>query len=206
MSLFICIALAFSSLLILWLSSTYLQRSYFLQYTSTRNGCAPPRSLPSKDLFFGLDTFFAAMKAMNNHCRMRTIQAQTRIYGRTFQSFPFNRRVITITSARNIQHVLSHEHEKFGVSPIRGPSVAMTGPGIITNDGKVWEHARAMIRPSFARSLVADRDMFDVHVEHFLGLLPELGATVDLQPLFDRLVCQMNRLYCFKLLLTVDRS
>jgi hypothetical protein len=82
----------------------------------------------------------------------------------------------------------------------------MTGPGIITNDGKVWEHARAMIRPSFARSLVADRDMFDVHVEHFLGLLPELGATVDLQPLFDRLVCQMNRLYCFKLLLTVDRS
>jgi cytochrome P450 len=120
---------------------------------------------------------------------MRTIQAQTKLYGRTFQSFPFDRRAITITSARNIQHVLSLEHEKFGVSPIRGLSVAMTGPGIIRNDGHVWERARAMTRPSFTKSQVADSDMFNVHVEHFLGLLLELRAIVDLQPLFDRLVC-----------------
>jgi cytochrome P450 len=92
------------------------------------------------------------------------------------------------TSPRNIQHVLSLEHEKFGVGPIRGPAVAMTGPGIISNDGKVWEHGRAMIRPSFMRSQVADREMFDVHVERFLALLPATGRMVDLQPLFDRLV------------------
>jgi cytochrome P450 len=141
-----------------------------------------------RDPFFGLDTFFATMKAIKNHCRMRTVQAQSQTYGHTFQSFPFGRRVITTTSARNIQHVLSLKHEKFGVSPVRGPAIAMTGPGIISNDGKVWEHARAMIRPAFTRSQVADKEMFDVHFERFLALLPGEETTVDLQPLFDRLV------------------
>jgi cytochrome P450 len=66
--------------------------------------------------------------------------------------------------------------------------MAMTGPGIISNDGKVWEHARAMIRPAFTRSQVANGEMFDVHVERFLALLAGDGKTADLQPLFDRLV------------------
>jgi cytochrome P450 len=188
MALITSIALACSSLLVYLVSFTYLRRSYFLHYTSNKDGCELPISLPSKDPLFGLDTFFATMKAMKNHCRMRTIQAQARTYGHTFQSFPFGRRVITTTSARNIQHVLSLEHNKFGVGLVRGPAVAMTGTGIISNDGKVWEHARAMIRPCFTRSQVADREMFDVHLERFLALLPEEGAAVDLQPLFDRLV------------------
>lgn len=193
MSLLASIVLACSSFLILWLSSTYLQRSYFLNYTSTKHGCALPITLPSKDPFFGLDTFFATMKSIKNHCRMRTTQALIKRYGNTYQSFPFGRRIVMTTSPRNIQHVLSLEHEKFGVGPIRGPAVAMTGPGIISNDGKVWEHGRAMIRPSFTRSQVANREMFDVHVERFLALLPEPGKTVDLQPMFNRLVRMIYR-------------
>jgi cytochrome P450 len=119
---------------------------------------------------------------------MRTTQADAQKYGHTYQSFPFARRTITITSARNIQTVLSLEHEKFGVRPIRGPAQEMTGPGIIVNDGKVWEHARAMIRPAFTRTLIANRELFDVHVERFFELLPTNGSVIDLQPLFDRLV------------------
>jgi cytochrome P450 len=83
---------------------------------------------------------------------------------------------------------MSLEHEKFGVSPVRGPAIAMTGPGITTHDGKVWAHARAMIRPAFMRSQIADREMFDVHFERFLALLPKEGTAVDLKPLFSRLV------------------
>jgi hypothetical protein len=191
MTFLVYITLACLSLPIFWVFfPPHLRRRDLLYNNSNEDGCAPPKSLPSRDPLFGLDTFFATMRAMKNHCRMQTVQVHTRTYGNTFQSFPFGRRVITTTSARNIQHVLSLEQEKFGVSLVRGPAVAMTGPGIISNDGKVWEHARAMIRPCFTRSQIADPEMFDVHFERFLALLPEKGTAVDLQPLFDRLVWQ----------------
>ncbi len=125
---------------------------------------------------------------MKNRCRMRTIQSHSKTYGHTFQSFPFGRRVITTTSARNTQHILSLEHEKFGVRPARQAQEAMVGRGIITDDGRVWQHARAMIRPAFTKSQIADEQMFDTHFQRFLSLLPEDGSAVDLQPLFDRLV------------------
>jgi hypothetical protein len=64
----------------------------------------------------------------------------------------------------------------------------MTGPGIIVNDGSMWEHARAMIRPAFTRTLIANRDTIDVHVERFFDFVPTNGSVIDLQPLFDRLV------------------
>ncbi len=150
--------------------------------------CAPPKSLPSIDPFFGLDTVFHTLRTMKNRCRMRTIQSHSKTYGHTFQSFPFGRRVITTTSARNTQHILSLEHEKFGVRPARQAQEAMVGRGIITDDGRVWQHARAMIRPAFTKSQIADEQMFDTHFQRFLSLLPEDGSAVDLQPLFDRLV------------------
>lgn len=163
-------------------------RSYALRRSSTKHGCALPNTLPSKEPIFGLDTVIATFKSMKDHCRMQTGQAHAQTYGHTFQSSPFGRRTITTTSARNIQAILSLEHEKFGVSPIRGPAEHMLGPGIISSDGKVWEHARAMIKPAFARKEIADRTMFDVHIDRFFSLLPENGSAVDLQPLFDRLV------------------
>jgi hypothetical protein len=188
MGLFVSLTLAALALFTTEIYLRRIQKHYALRKASAKHGCASPKTLPSRDPFFGLDTFFATFKSMKNHCRMRTTQADAQKYGHTYQSFPFARRTITITSARNIQTVLSLEHEKFGVRPIRGPTQEMTGPGIIVNDGKVWEHARAMIRPAFTRTLIANRELFDVHVERFFELLPTNGSVIDLQPLFDRLV------------------
>jgi cytochrome P450 len=123
---------------------------------------------------------------------MRDTQVHVKSYGHTYQWFSFGRRVVITTSPRNIQHVLSLEHEKFGVGPIRGPAVAMTGPGIISNDGKVWEHGRAIIRPAITRSQIANRELIDVHVERFLALFTEMGKAVDLRPFLDRLVCVVD--------------
>jgi cytochrome P450 len=164
-------------------------RSCTLKKFNTTHGCAPPRTLPSQDPIFGLGTVIHTFKSMKNHCRMRTVQVQAQTHGHTFQSFPFGRRTITTTSAKNTQTILSLSHEKFGVSPIRGPAEAMLGSGIISSDGKAWEHARGMIKPAFTRKEIANREMFDAHFQRFWGLLPVDGREVDLQPLFDRLVC-----------------
>ncbi|KAF2190337.1 cytochrome P450 alkane hydroxylase-like protein [Zopfia rhizophila CBS 207.26] len=197
MNLLISLTLASLVLFILQFYIRCIQRSYSLKKAYARHGCASPKNLPSKDPIFGLDTVVENVKTMKNHCRMRAIQTQARNYGHTFQSFPFGRRTLTTTSARNIQTVLSLEHEKFGVRPIRGPAEAMTGPGIISNDGKVWEHARAMIRPAFTRAQIADRELFDAHIERFFSLLPTDGTAVDLQPLFDRLILDASSEFIF---------
>ena len=188
MTLFLSILIATLWLLILQTIFTRLYRRYSTRKFFIKNSCAAPRTLHSVDIFFGLDTFFRSVNSLRNHCRMKVIQQQTQIYGHTFQAYPLGRRTLTTVNARNIQAVLSLQHEKFAVQPIRGPAEAMMGPGIISNDGKVWEHARAMIRPAFTRKEIADREMFDLHFERFLSLLPEEGEVVDLQPLFDRLV------------------
>lgn len=156
---------------------------------SRRNGCASPARLAAKDPIFGLDTVADNMRAMAEKRRIKMIYSQFGHYGRTFESWPFGRRVISTVDTRNVQFVLSTEHKKFGIGPIRElAQTPMTGKGIITSDGEVWRHGRDMIRPTFTRDHIANRDMFENHVKRFLELLPKDEETVDLQPLFDRLV------------------
>lgn len=73
----------------------------------------------------------------------------------------------------------------------------MTGKGIITSDGGLWKFGREMIRPTFTRAQIADREVFERHVKRFLELLPQDEATVDLQPLFDRLILDASSEFIF---------
>ncbi|KAH7402392.1 cytochrome P450 [Phaeosphaeria sp. MPI-PUGE-AT-0046c] len=197
MSFFFSAILTLVVLSLLHSTLNRLYDHYTFSNASSKLGCAAPKTLPSRDPFFGIDNVVSTFKSIKEHCRMRTIQTQTRLYGHTFQSFPFGRRVVTTISPRNIQTVLSLEHEKFGVGPIRRPAEAMVGKGIISNDGIVWEHGRSLIRPAFARSQIADRVMFERHVERLLALLPQDNGVVDLQPLFDRLILDASSEFIF---------
>ncbi|KAF2205339.1 cytochrome P450 [Delitschia confertaspora ATCC 74209] len=196
------VLLRFSILLFAKLFITVLYRAiqnYRILARETRlYGCAAPVTVPSWDQFFGLDTAYRNLRAMKENRRMKDIYAQIQAYGHTFQSFPFGRRTIFTADARNVQFVYATEHEKFGVGPIRERAQSpLTGRGIITSDGAVWGHARDLIKPTFTRSQIADRESFDVHVERFLELLPQDGSTVDLQHLFDRLILDASSEFIF---------
>ncbi|KAH7092270.1 cytochrome P450 alkane hydroxylase-like protein [Paraphoma chrysanthemicola] len=197
MTSFLPAILALAVLSLLQFSFSRLYNHYVFSIASSKLGCAAPKTLPSRDPLFGIDTVVSTFKSIKNHCRMRTAQKQTHLYGHTFQSFPFGRRVVMTVSPRNVQTVLSLEHEKFGVGPIRRPAEAMVGKGIISNDGKVWEHGRSMIRPAFARSQIADRGMFERHVGRLIALLPQDNSVVDLQPLFDKLILDASSEFIF---------
>jgi cytochrome P450 len=156
---------------------------------SRSQNCALPPRIPSRDPFFGTDTVLEIFSALQNNVRIKKIVSQHQKYGMTFESFPFGRRVISTVDARNIQVVLSTQHEKFGVGPVReGATGPMLGKGIIASDGENWMHGRAMIKPTFMRSQIADRVVFEGFVGRFLEMLDGEGKVVDLQPLFDRLV------------------
>ena len=63
--------------------------------------------------------------------------------------------------------------------------------GVFTDDVEPWRQARALIRPTFTRSEIADLDYFETFVEKFLALIPEDGTEFDLLPLAKRLVSEL---------------
>ncbi|KAF2189209.1 cytochrome P450 [Zopfia rhizophila CBS 207.26] len=134
-----------------------------------RHACAVLPRVPSEDPLFGIDNIVESLRLVKEHRRMQAIYHQVQSYDQPFESWPFGRRVITTADPRNIQFVPATEHEKFGVAPIReGAQGPMTGRGIIMSDGEI----------------------FDVHVERYMKLLPDDGGMVDLQPLLDRSIEQ----------------
>ncbi|KAL9639446.1 MAG: hypothetical protein Q9164_000920 [Protoblastenia rupestris] len=88
----------------------------------------------------------------------------------------------------NVQRILASGFDDFDHGPTRrnafGP---LFGDGIFATDGAQWSEARALLRPSFARSQMCEMDMFEYHFENFLKALPAGEHEVDLQELFKHL-------------------
>lgn len=80
------------------------------------------------------------------------------------------------------------------LGPIRrGNFFPLLGSGIFTEDGKSWEHSRAMMRPQFAREQVSDLELEEIHVQQMMRALDLAKQTnmwtetIDLQVFFFRL-------------------
>ncbi|KAL8752621.1 MAG: hypothetical protein Q9184_005671 [Pyrenodesmia sp. 2 TL-2023] len=67
------------------------------------------------------------------------------------------------------------------------------------SDGVFWEHSWALIKPTFARTQIADLHLstFDRHVRRLVGLIPVDGSTIDIQPLFARLALDSSTEFLF---------
>jgi cytochrome P450 len=156
---------------------------------SRSQNCAAPPRIPSRDPFLGIDTVLNNFRALKNNVRIKQVVSQHQKYGTTFESFAFGRRVISTIDPRNIQAVLSTQHERFGVGPVREGAVEpMLGKGIISSDGETWMHGRAMVKPTFTRGQIADPVVFEGFMKRFLEVVDGERGVVDLQPWFDKLV------------------
>jgi cytochrome P450 len=93
---------------------------------------------------------------------------------------------------KNVQAILATQFQDFDLGPARrGNMIATLGDGIFVQDGKAWEHSRAMLRPNFVRDQVSDLDLEERHVQNLMNLL-KIGpggwtAETDIQTLFFRL-------------------
>ena len=87
--------------------------------------------------------------------------------------------------------------DRFGLQGLRyDVAEHLWGNGIIVVDGSHWKHGRALIRGSFDVVHIANMERLKKHTNAFLELLPKHGSTVDLAPLFKRLV----RMHCTNLI------
>ncbi|KAL8925531.1 MAG: hypothetical protein Q9208_003422 [Pyrenodesmia sp. 3 TL-2023] len=173
---------------------TQLQRRRIIR----ERGCRPPPGLSQIDPFFGLDVVVQIFTSFRERRRNASLKAQFDQYGRTFQSQVYGTTKFFTIEPRNLQSIFSTDFDSWGVQPLRlfyfGPFV---GKGIMTTDAAFWEHSRALMRPTFARSQIADLSAYDVLVEQLIDLIPKDGSGVDLQPLFARLALDSSTAFLF---------
>lgn len=157
---------------------------------STRNGCQAPPKYPNKDPILGLDLFFENFKQMKKSNLLNTWVTRFQTYGHTFSAKVQTKSAICTVDAENLKTVHATNFTHFGVQPLRNPpTMPFLGEGVFTMDGPFWEHSRALIRPTFSKSNVANLPAFEVHLQKFLALVPTDGTKVDLKPLLNKLVC-----------------
>jgi hypothetical protein len=113
-------------------------------------------------------------------------------YGHTLQKPFFGRRAIQIIDYKNFQTIMFTESNSFIVARDWAMK-PMIGLGILDTDGAAWFFHRSMVKSMFSRLQINDPKSFDVHFSRMLKLIPKDGSTVDLRPLFDRLVCLIPR-------------
>jgi cytochrome P450 len=93
--------------------------------------------------------------------------------------------VIVTAEPEIVKTILATKFDDFALTERRiNAMVPSLGHGIFASNGAAWERSRALIRPNFTRSQVADLDTFETHIQHFIGAIPRDGSTIDLQPLF----------------------
>jgi cytochrome P450 len=154
------------------------------------HGCKPARRLPSWDPFLGLDVFaFLGIKTLRGERSDEFVKIH-RKYGPTFEMKCLSqRKMVQTSSEKNLHCVTATNFNDWGVAPARqGVASPFMENGVFTDDGQPWRHARALIRPTFTRSEIADLEYFETFVQRFLALFPEDGSEFDMLPLAKRLV------------------
>lgn len=170
------------------------------QKTARKQGCSPAPSVQQRDPIFGLDFLVQLYQALRDNRRNVSIRALFDAYGHTFQVKSWGKTKIFTIEPQNLQSVLATDFASWGVQPLRLFAFEpFVGKGIMCSDGKFWEHSRALIKPSFARTQIADLHLatFDAHVQKLIALIPGDGSTIDLQPLFGRLALDSSTEFLF---------
>lgn len=168
----------------------YYLRIRVSQYTFARqHGCQLPPKRSTLDPILGIDHKLQDAKLAKAFRSLPTGAALFHQYGQTFRTATFFSTVMKTMNAENIQTVYALKGKDWGIQPFRLPAMRpFCGQGFITTDGPVWEHSRALLKPSFQKANLSDLTPFESSVSHFVGRIPKDGSTVDLQPLLSLLV------------------
>ncbi|KAL8722859.1 MAG: hypothetical protein Q9225_000746 [Loekoesia sp. 1 TL-2023] len=163
------------------------------------HGCQNPPGPSQLDPFFGLKTLIHALfSSYRQRPKNASFKDQFDKFGRTFQSRVYGMTKLFTIEPKNLQSIFSADFDSWGVQPLRlfyfGPFV---GKGIMTTDAAFWAQSRALMKPTFARSQIADLSAYDIHVERLIELIPKDGSVIDLQPLFARLALDSSTAFLF---------
>lgn len=130
------------------------------------------------------------MLALNSgHYLENGTALSTSFHSKTFKSRSFGQTTYHTTNPEVVKNYQSIYFKHFGIEPLRHHLAEnLWGNGIVVADGERWASARGFIRSSFDVVHTANIERLEYHVGKFMELIPRDGTTVDLMPLFKRLV------------------
>ena len=161
-----------------------------------KNGSQNPPSYPHADPIFGIDLFLLYKKAFQDRNFLDLNWRLFEQYGKTFQANRLGVRVIKTMDPNITKYVHATYFDHFGVERIRSGAEYLWGDGITVVEGEKWATRRRLLKPSFDVVHVANLENRSLgkHIARLMDLIPRDGSTVDLMPLFRRLVRFVTRL------------
>ncbi|KAF2662187.1 cytochrome P450 [Lophiostoma macrostomum CBS 122681] len=172
-----------------------------LRYSSRKRqyGCQDPPSYPHKDPILGLDFFFKSMNSLKsgNYLDSRLELFQP-FQSKTFRSSSFGTTTFHTIDPEVVKNYQTLHFDEFDYAPLRYHLAEnLWGNGIAVSDGTEWSAARSFISSSFDYVHTANIERLEYHVGKFMKLLPCDGSTVDLLPLFKRLILDTSSEFIF---------
>ncbi|RDW75176.1 putative cytochrome P450 52A12 [Coleophoma cylindrospora] len=152
-----------------------------------KHGCKPARPIPQRERVIGYDLYKAQVKAHKEKRLLDLSRKRFADYGNTWSATMMGRTFINTTEPENIKAILATNFKDFGIGKRINAFGPLLGQGIFTSDGALWEHSRALVRPNFTRTQVADLTTFETHIQHLFARVPRDGGVVDIQNLFFQL-------------------
>jgi hypothetical protein len=154
-----------------------------------QHGCQRPRRYPHQYPVWGYDLYRERETATRRGYLMKLYEQHFTLYGKTFEEQFFDTIVINTMEPANIQQITTVSVQDWAKPATRKRAVdSFFGEGILSQDGPVWKHSRALIRPTFARTEVANLTSLSCYTGRLLELIPRDGSSVDLQPLLRKFV------------------
>lgn len=146
----------------------------------------PAPIYPHRDPIYGVDWLLDMVKAIKNGTILDVLHERFAAVGTTFWHLATGSWVLITTEPENMKAILATNFDDWPIGGARKTGLVMTaGPhSIFSVNGKEWQQARALIRPSFTRNQVADLEIQDRHVERFLHRVARDGTVTELQELF----------------------
>lgn len=147
--------------------------------------CAADRGYKHFDPYSGIGLLLLIIRAYRGRRFLEMWEGLSIQLGHTFSFWLLGERIFVTSDPENVKVLLSSSFDTFEHGPSRRyAGKPLIGNGIFAVDGVEWSAARALLRPSFAKSQISDFDMLEHHFRNFLQALPVDGAAVDLQELF----------------------
>lgn len=175
-----------------------------LPTTAGGRKCQPPPMLKSK-LPFGIDSMLMLMKSLREFRFPVALMELHDQMGDTYGCMLFGMRSIRTRDPRNIKAILATQFEDYGLAQERKAYHSLLGnTGIFVVDGVSWSHSRALLRPSFDRTNVADLSQLEGFMQNFFSRINESpqqpfthARAVELQELFQCLTMDSSTNFLF---------
>lgn len=177
------------------------KRRLDLQF-AREHGCLPAKVALIQPFFpFSLFYLFAVKAAAEKKRYINFVHGQYRQYGPThvYHALTGAPTSVITCDPENIKTVLATSFHDFELGNERYEAFsALLGDGIFTTDGKMWEHARALLRPQFTKGQIEDLEDLEIHLQHLLDVLsPQEGEVVSLHKLFLSLTLDSATAFLF---------